>query len=155
MLYEANLSKLNSIFVQLDQEIDNIRLSHLRSIRGYVYALEQYNSLSTKLEDLQLQMDQVSQGLSSVVWFFNDKEISTRTLIQQNSDIYARWFNVAKHEWNNFNNNKGLAFKVPDQPLNMVLEKPSQKNHRESTRALNYKRSRMIADAPPPAIKSE
>ena len=55
--------------------------------------------------------------------FFNNKEVSTRSLEKQDPEQFHQWFLIAKEEWSQFPANQGGAFKAPDQPLNLVLEK--------------------------------
>ncbi len=61
--------------------------------------------------------------MNNVIWFFNNQEISTRTLEKQDPEVFNQWFAKAKEEWNNFSHNRGGIFRAPDQPLNGVLEK--------------------------------
>ncbi|CDZ81042.1 ATP-dependent zinc metalloprotease FtsH [Candidatus Rubidus massiliensis] len=121
--YQKTLGELQIIVNDLNQVDDHTRLSKLRSVRNYKENLDEYTKTLTKLEDNQAQLDKARQAVSHVVWFFNNKELSTRALEKQDTEQFNHWFVNAKEEWENFNYNKGKFFKAPDQPLNTVLEK--------------------------------
>jgi cell division protease FtsH len=121
--YESFLSQLQGIVTKLDHMQDNSRLSDLRAIRNYNIALGDYNTLMKKLDENQAQLDKARQAVSHVIWFFNNKELSTKSLEKQDPELFHQWFINAKEEWNNFSHNRGGVFKAPDQPLNTVLEK--------------------------------
>lgn len=121
--YQTTLDQLQTIARELNQMEDHIRLSKLRSVRNYKEALDQNQQLNTKLDENQAQLEKARQAVASVVWFFNNQELSTRALEKQDPEKYNQWFLGAKEEWNNFNNNRGGIFKAPDQPLTTVLEK--------------------------------
>lgn len=121
--YDKILFTLQSIVDDLNQPVDNIRLSELRSVRQYKEAMDRYARLSQELEQNEAQLDKARQSVSSVIWYFNQKELSTRALERQDPETFSHWFANAKEEWDNFKQNHGLAFKAPDQPRNLVLEK--------------------------------
>lgn len=121
--YQKSLDQLQSIIYELNQSEDHIRLSKLRSVRNYKEVLDELNQLNSKMEDNKAQLDKARQSVSNVIWFFNNQEISTRTLEKQDPEDFNRWFLNAKEEWENFSHNHGGIFKAPDQPLNAVLEK--------------------------------
>lgn len=121
--YKKALNELEGIVNQLNTPHDRIRLSQLRSVRNYKQILDEQTSVSSALEDNQIQLDKARQSVANVIWFFNNQELSTRSLEKQDPEIFNQWFINAKEEWNNFQNNRGGFFKAPDQPLNLVLEK--------------------------------
>ncbi len=121
--YSAALQSLQEVVNELNQQDDHVRLSKLRSVRNYNEEIQEFERLSTKLEDNQAQLDKARQAVNQVIWFFNNKEISTRVLEQQDPEQFHQWFINSKEEWDNFTNNRGGVFKAPDQPLNTVLEK--------------------------------
>lgn len=121
--YRTALESLQTIVSELNQEEDHVRLAKLRSVRNYKESLDEFNQLNTRLEDNQIQLDKARQSVANVIWYFNNQELSTRTLEKQDPEVYGQWFNKAKEEWNNFNQNRGGVFRAPDQPLNAVLEK--------------------------------
>lgn len=135
--YTKALASLQTIVSDLNQPEDHIRLAKLRSVRNYKEALDQYNQLSSRLEDNQAQLDKARQAVSQVVWYFNNQELSTKALEKQDPEIYHQWFLNAKEEWNNFAQNIGGAFRAPDQPLNLVLEK-TFKSEEPSPNYLSY-----------------
>lgn len=122
-LYEKVLGELQYIVNDLNEVEDHVRLSKLRGVRGYKEALEEQRKISDQLEENSTQLEKASQTVSSVVWFFNGQELSTRALEKQEPDLLNQWFANAKEEWGNFENNRGGIFKAPDQPLSTVLEK--------------------------------
>lgn len=122
-VYNQVITKLRTIVDALDQPVDNIRLSELRSVRQYKEQMEHYNTTSAELEQNEIQLDKARTSVAQVIWYFNNKELSTRALERQDSEMYNHWFINAKEEMENFKYNKGLHFKAPDQPRNTVLEK--------------------------------
>ncbi|MCB1112686.1 MAG: ATP-dependent zinc metalloprotease FtsH [Chlamydiales bacterium] len=121
--YEKGLATIQGVVDQLNGVEDHVRLLKLRSVRNYKSAIDEYNLLTKKLDDNQVQLDKAQQAVISVIWFFNNKELSTRALEKQDSEEFSHWFQNAKQEWQNFSQNRGGTFKAPDQPLNKVLEK--------------------------------
>ncbi|MBS0623981.1 MAG: ATP-dependent zinc metalloprotease FtsH [Verrucomicrobia bacterium] len=122
-LYEQALVRLKKISETLGESVNNMRLTELRSIRQYKDEIEIYATLLGKLEQNQVQLDKTRQNVANIIWFFNNKELSTRALEKQDPETYSHWFANAKEEWDSFKNNAGLTFKAPDQPRNLVLEK--------------------------------
>jgi cell division protease FtsH len=121
--YKHILDKLQDIVNTLDEPVDNIRLGELRSVRQYKEEMDRFNAISQELEQNVTQLDKSRGSVSHVIWFFNNKELSTRALERQDAETFSHWFANAKEEMNNFKYNKGLFFKAPDQPRNLVLEK--------------------------------
>jgi len=123
VVYGNVLQQLRGIINDLDVSVDHVRLSKLRSVRNYKEALERHNLLIVDIDDNEMALDKARRDVARMIWFFNNQELSTRVLEQQDVDQYHQWFANAKKEWENFPSNKGFAFKAPDQPLNTVLEK--------------------------------
>ncbi|KAF3361407.1 ATP-dependent zinc metalloprotease FtsH [Chlamydiales bacterium STE3] len=121
--YEKALGELQLIVNNLNEAEDHIRLAKLRSVRNYKELLDASSHLNAQLEENAIQLDKAREAVSHVIWYFNNQEISTRTLEKQDPEIFNQWFINAKDEWNNFSQNHGGVFKAPDQPLNVVLEK--------------------------------
>jgi cell division protease FtsH len=122
-LYEQIAGKLSNLLQNIGIEHDGVRLSALRSVRSYVDEFQRYARVSTDLEKNVAQLDKARQKVSSVIWYFNNQEMSTRSLEKQDADTFGYWFAQAKQEWENFDLNKGLSYRAPDQPRNTVLEK--------------------------------
>lgn len=121
--FDNALTKLQVISNSLNQPVDHIRLSELRSVRQYKDEMQRYTRVSQELEQNVAQLDKARSYAANVIWFFNNKELSTRALEKQDVETYGHWFANARDEWENFKYNKGLPFKAPDQPRNLVLEK--------------------------------
>lgn len=122
-VYDRVITQLQSIVTELNQEEDHLRLAKLRSVRNYKESVDEFNQLTNKLEDNQAQLDKARNDVAHVIWFFNNTELSTRSLEKQEQEKFNHWFTKAKEEWENFSHNAGGYFKAPDQPLNTVLEK--------------------------------
>jgi cell division protease FtsH len=122
-IYATALSELSSINDDLNQSEDHAKLTKLRSVRNYLDTLEEFSATNAKIDDNLAQLEKARQGVVSVIWYFNNQEISTRALEKQDPEQFNHWFVNAKEEWDGFNANKGGVFKAPDQPLNTVLEK--------------------------------
>jgi cell division protease FtsH len=131
------LDQLQKISEDLNRMEDHIRLAKLRSVRNYKEAIEEWGQINAKLEDNQAQLDKSRQSVEHVIWFFNNQELSTRSLEKQDPEQFNHWFINAKEEWENFNSNRGGYFKAPDQPLNTVLEK-TFKSEEPAPNYINY-----------------
>ncbi|KPK33177.1 MAG: cell division protein FtsH [Chlamydiae bacterium SM23_39] len=116
-------SGLNSIVADLMKKENDSTLFSLRSVRNYLKELNQLNIVSSSLAKNTESLSRARNKVLNFVWFFNNKELSTRALEKQNLEKFNHWFSQAKKEWENFNFNKNLNFKVPDQERNLVLEK--------------------------------
>lgn len=135
--YKDLLDQLGAIVVLLDQREENGRLSQLRSVRNYIELLAQYNVVEQDLEQNMALLDKARQNVQDVIWYFNDKELSTNALEQQDREAFNHWFKEAESEWKNFETNKALVFKAPDQERNIVLEK-TFKSQEPSPNYLSY-----------------
>lgn len=121
--YAVAINQLQSIVTELDQVNDHIRLSQLRSLRAYKQDLIRYNEVTEELSTNAAQLDKARQQVANVVWYFNNKELSSRQLEREDAESFSQWFAGAKQEWQNFATNSGALFKAPDQPRNAVLER--------------------------------
>lgn len=122
-VYSDAISKLDSIVIKLNEVQDHIRLLRLRSVRNYKSILDEYIKTNLLLENNTEQLARAQQSVNHVIWFFNNHEVSTKVLSQQDPEKFHQWFLNAREEWERFNQNKDGFFKAPDQPLNLVLEK--------------------------------
>lgn len=121
--YREGVHQLSTLISDLGREHDGVRLSQLRTVRNYVDELQQYVRLSSELEKNTALLDKARSKIANVIWFFNNQELSTRSLEKQDPEVFTHWFVQAKQEWENFQANKGLVYRAPDQPRNTVLEK--------------------------------
>jgi cell division protease FtsH len=121
--YKGVLSEIDLIVANLVEKKNDARLIPTRAVRNYLEELDQYNVISEALSKNELLLNKVRKGVLGVIWFFNNKELSTRSLERENFETFNLWFSNAEKEWGNFVLNKGLVFKVPDQERNAVLEK--------------------------------
>ncbi len=122
-IYDTIVKELQAITGELNHMDAHMRLIQLRSLRAYRNDIDQYNIVTSKLDENRLSMDKIRESVANVIWFFNNKELSTRSLEKQDPEVFNHWFANAKQEWKNFSNNKGAVFKAPDQPRNTVLER--------------------------------
>ncbi len=123
VVYKNTLMSLTSIVSTLNKVHNNIRLIELRSVRSYKLELDRTISFEEELEKNLAQLEKARKSVSQVIWFFNNKELSTRALEKQDVESFSQWYVQAKVEWDHFVANKGSAFKAPDQPRNNVLDK--------------------------------
>jgi cell division protease FtsH len=121
--YRTSVNQISNLLGELGRENEGVRLSALRTVRSYVDELQQYGRLSTELEKNTALLDKSRTKVASVIWFFNNQELSTRSLEKQDPEVFGHWFAQAKQEWETFQSNKGLVYRAPDQPRNTVLEK--------------------------------
>ncbi len=124
--YREGLSSLEKIVASLNQEQNQVRLFQVRSVRNYLVDLNQYGALVDQLERNEQLLQRARASVAEATWFFNNRELSTKMLEKQNPEEFSLWFAQAKREWGQFSANKGSAFKAPDQPRNLVLEKTFQ-----------------------------
>ncbi|MGA8165548.1 MAG: ATP-dependent zinc metalloprotease FtsH [Waddliaceae bacterium] len=133
-VYDKVLNQLQEIVQELNHMSHHARLTQLRSVRNYKEVVDAYNQLSVKLDENQAQLEKARRSVANAIWFFDNKEVSTRALERQDAEKFNHWFINAKKEWENFAANRGGSFKAPDQPLNTVLER----TFRSEEPPLNY-----------------
>ena len=121
--FDHVLSGLQSIVQRLEEPVDLVRLSQLRSVRSYLGQIKRYGDIENELTLNEAQLSKARSAIPNVIWYFNNKEVSSKALEKQDPETYNHWFTQAKQEWDDFKVNQGLAFKAPDQPRNLVLEK--------------------------------
>lgn len=136
-LYGSALEQLKGIARELDHSQDHMRLLQLRSVRNYKAGLARESVLAEELERNGAQLKKARQAVAGVIWYFNNKELSTRALESQDPESFSHWFAAAKQEWEGFAAGKGGAFRAPDQPRNAVLEK-TFKSEEPSPNYLSY-----------------
>lgn len=122
-VYTKALGELQFIVNELNEFDDHARLVQLRSVRTYRDLLAENDKLTAQVEENEAQLDKARQAVAAVVWFFNNQELSTRSLERQDPEVFHQWYTNAHDEWSHFADNQGSTFKAPDQPLNTVLEK--------------------------------
>lgn len=122
-VFQSALIGLSSITQELNSYQDNVRLLSLRSTRTYLETLDQYHFVTQEMSQNRAMLTKARTKVADTIWFFNNKEVSTRTLEKQDPEAFSHWFAQSKQEWETFASNRGLAFKAPDQPRNLVLEK--------------------------------
>ncbi|GAB4228451.1 MAG: ATP-dependent zinc metalloprotease FtsH [Chlamydiales bacterium] len=144
--YKKALNQLQLISKELNTEDDHMRLNKLRSVRNFRQTLEAYNQVTNQLEENRVKLDKARQNVANVIWYFNNKELTTRALEKQDPEIFSQWFVNAREEWEAFPKNKGGYFKAPDQPLNTVLEK-NFRSEEPPPKYLSYMFPAMIAFA--------
>ena len=122
-LYRTALAQLSGIIADLGREQDGVRLGALRAVRAYVEELKQFSQVSQDLENNNALLEKSRHKVASAIWYFNNQELSTKSLEKQDPEVFSYWFAQAKQEWESFPANKGLPYSAPDQPRNTVLEK--------------------------------
>lgn len=136
-IFQKALNSLDGVVKELNTVEGDVRLGKLRAVRNYKDELDLYVQESQKLDDNQQQLDKARQAVASVIWFYNNQELSTRSLEKQDDEQFSHWFAGAKEEWNSFTKNHGGFFKAPDQPLNTVMEK-TFKSEEPTPNYINY-----------------
>lgn len=121
--YQKIFTQLKNMIAELDEWSDSSRLSKLRSVRDYKERILTLNAIEQDITQNTAQLDKAKLATQNVIWFFNNQELSSRTLEKQDPEIYNQWFTKAKEIWENFSIYKGAFFSAPDQPRNVVLEK--------------------------------
>ncbi len=136
-VYQAAVLGLEEITNELVKENNQVRLYALRNVRQYVEDVKRVQVIDQDIEHNQTLLNKARKNVANVTWFYNDKELTTRALENQDAEGYSQWFARAQQEWENFSSNKGLAFKSPDQPRNTVLKK-TFKSKEPSTNYFGY-----------------
>ena len=121
--YGAALGQLKTVVGTLNAETDNARLVQLRSVRNYIADINRYNQVLDDMASNEVQLDKARQNVASVIWYFNNQELSSRALEKQDFEAFSNWFSQVKHEWDAFATNKGTIFRAPDQSRTLALEK--------------------------------
>jgi cell division protease FtsH len=124
--YGSILRQLSSFSDRLFQEQNHAHLTSLRSVRAYLADMDQYKEIEKQLEANKMALDKAREAVADTVWFFNNKELSTKALEKEDFDHFSRWFSQASAEWEHFSLNKGAGFKAPDQPRTLVLDRTFQ-----------------------------
>lgn len=122
-IYRSGINQISALLSEIGREKNGVRLYDLRSVRNYVKDLQQYGEVAQDLDSNQVRLDKARQKVTGMIWFFNNKELSTRALEKEDAEVFGHWFAQAKEEWSRFDGNKGLSFRAPDQPRNAVLER--------------------------------
>lgn len=122
-VYVSALAEVNKIAADIGKEVDHVRLLPLRSVRNYMEYLERYDQVSREMVVNAGQLAKARDSVAGMVWFFNNKEVSTKALENQDPEQFTHWFAQAKKEWGSFSDNQAAVFKAPDQPRTAVLEK--------------------------------
>lgn len=122
-LYQTSFTEMTEIVSELASESSGVRLVALRSVRNYQEDVQRYRQVTEELERNSAQLSKARSAVATVIWYFNNKELSTAALEKQEPDLYDQWFAQAKQQWENFETNRGALFKAPDQPRNTVLDR--------------------------------
>jgi cell division protease FtsH len=123
-VYGDALKQLKTIASDLNESNEHARLVQLRSVRNYLAELDRYKVVSDEIEQNEAVLDKARTDVASVIWYFNNQELSTKALERQDPEVFSHWFSQAKAEYDGFTaTNKGAFFRAPDQPRNLVLEK--------------------------------
>lgn len=120
--FQNSLSSLDQIVDEMNMSKDSVRLFSLRSVRTYMDKIQRQEEIAEQLEENTILLDRAREKVANVIWFFNNKEVSTTVLEQQKSEELRQWFSQAKQQWNAFEENKALPFKAPDQPRTLALD---------------------------------
>ena len=122
-VYSKVLDSFRVLVDTLDEFDNHARLNQTRSVRDYRIELESLRDLLLAIDENTAKLNKSRDLVADVIWYFNDQELSTRTLEKQDSELLAHWYLNAKEEWDRFETNKGGIFTAHDQPLNKVLER--------------------------------
>lgn len=121
--YGKVLAHLKKVSRTLQSSVNGVTLYGLRSVRNLMERRSDYLRVDSEYINNTAKLAKSESKVANVVWFFNDKEVSSKGLTSVNSEEYHRWFVATKTEWESFPKNAGQPFNSPDQPRNVVLEK--------------------------------
>lgn len=122
-IVESSIVTAKSILVQLDNVEEGWRFSDLRAVRDLKEINSRQETLKSRLENIEANLEKQRQLVKGVLWFYNNQELSSNMLEKQDKDEYNQWFERAKIEWDRFEMNRNLPFEVRDQPTSTVLER--------------------------------
>lgn len=135
--YQSALLTLSGVTAELLKTENQVTLMGLRSVRTYLMELNQYKEVIEAAATNSVQLKKARQKVTGEIWFFNNKELSTKALEQESPEAFSLWFAQAQSEWEAFQGNAGAPFKAPDQPRNLALEK-TFKSEEPSPNYLSY-----------------
>ena len=122
-LYAGAITELEQISVKLKAGKEQVHLADLRSVKQYQEKIGQYNQVQNAYDQNLAKYEKSKVSVADVTWFMNNRELSTKALEKVDGEQYDLWYSGAEAEWVAFQTNKGLAFRVPDQKTNTVLER--------------------------------
>lgn len=122
-MFNQTIVSLKSISQDLLFKTQGVQFFALRNVKSYLSTLDSYKQSQESLEANVLQLDKARSLVMNTSWYFNNQELTTTSLEKQDPDTFGKWFIGAKAEMEAFNANKGLEFRAPDQPRNIVLDK--------------------------------
>ena len=87
-VFSENLEQLKGVVAQLNTAQDHTRLTQLRSVRGYMEDLVMFGAVEESLATNGAELGKARQSVANLVWFFNNKEVSTKALEQQDPEAF-------------------------------------------------------------------
>ena len=120
--YKTAFKEVESVSAQIASSTNGVKCYNLRYVRNYAEKIEQVRVTNLESRKNAMKLAKAKASVSSVIWFYNNNEISTNGLSKVPSEEYQRWFVHADKEWKAFETNMGLPFKAPDQPRTAPLE---------------------------------
>ncbi len=135
--YTTVLTNLKKVTAVLQKDVNGVKLYGLRSVRNLLERRDDLAKVDSSYNSNALLLSKAEAKVSNVIWYFNNGEVSTKGLAALGTEEYHRWFMGAKTEWDGFSKNMNLAFKSPDQPRNLVLEK-TFRSEQPPTNYLSY-----------------
>jgi cell division protease FtsH len=123
LTYQNTLDALNLMAQDFQSRIQGVEFGALRNVKSYLVTLDSFKSSYENLEANQLQLEKARTYVINTTWYYNNQELTTPSLEKQDPDAFGKWFLGAKTEMDAYMTNKGLEFRAPDQPRNLVLDK--------------------------------
>ena len=120
LLTDIDLSDCGKVIAQLKQavslllqETNGVRFYGLRSVRNYLEDRELYINSSVALQDNQEKLIKAEEKVSNVIWFYDNREVSTKALANMDAEEYHRWYIGAKKNGKAFQKIQALPLNLP------------------------------------------
>lgn len=123
--FKEAIVAVKDVVNDLNKEEQELRLLPTRAVRNYKHFLAEWRLCVQNLSESQEKLDTLRAKVKDVTWYYNDQALSTAKLeetARSNPDLYGRWFNQARQEWDGFEANRGSSFIVYSQHRNAVLD---------------------------------
>ncbi|MFZ4773209.1 MAG: ATP-dependent zinc metalloprotease FtsH [Chlamydiia bacterium] len=123
--FKDGIIAVKGVIEDLNKQEQELRLLATRSVRNYKHFLTEWRVNVQNLLETQEKLEATRLKVKDTTWYYNDMALSTAKLEESartNPDLYSRWFNQARVEWDGFEGNRGSNFVVYSQQRNAVLD---------------------------------
>jgi cell division protease FtsH len=123
--FKEALISVKQVVEDLNKEEQELRLVPTRPVRNYRHFLNEWRSNVQNLIETQEKLGAAKAKVKDITWYYNNQALSTiqlEEIAHTQPDAFARWYQQAKFEWDNFEANRGGSFIVYSQQRNEVID---------------------------------